>query len=190
MSKKKTSKGKQTFKLTSKKDFGLGEYRFSLPDNEVRILVSQEDTCEDKPKKNRRLSGMGGRVKRLLKKPQPQDSLTPEGFRPKRGHAPSYRVGPDYFDDDTSSLSSSGRPSPSLHSRMIKRGLLDATGIKGSLENLEDYGRKKKERIEKAVGMLIVERLRCHLILKCFSWSELGECIRLTFVSPGDTTGM
>ena len=181
---KKLSKDGQTYTFTSKKDFGLGEYRLSLPNNEVRSapMVVQEDT--DKSKKAKRFSQVGGRVKKLLKKSQqePQCTLVPEGFTPAQDNAHSYQVGPNCFNDDTSSLASSGRPSPALHSRMIKKGFLDTDGIRGSLENLEEYGRKKKEKIERAVGkmaasivilillLFLIRIRRVYQINYCFTW--------------------
>ena len=155
----------QSLQLTFKKDFGLGQYRLALPDDNPpppnQSTPPVENTKSKKISgsfkvtgKGNRLSAFGGKMKNLLQKSSSDQDVKSKkkhseaGVQSLRTELVPVNKSPIFNDSllltpstagsgDLSDESSSGRPSPSLHSRVVKKvGILNAAGIKGSLENL------------------------------------------------------
>lgn len=158
MAYKRSSTAGLTFTL--KKDFGLGQHRLALPPEELENpseTQAQHNAMMGKmpsEKKQRRKSGMfslrssrsseryGGRMTRLMQidyETQKRSRKVSQGkSAPSSPSLPGRQAG--------SHTPSSSRPSPSLHSRMVKKQLLDSDGEKrGSLETLKQlYGYDNK----------------------------------------------
>ena len=164
MTDKKTKDPNLTFTL--KRDFGLGQYRLALPSDEVNDLEGKEEKLDfagtmPSEKKQKRKSGVfslrtdkstqvvskgrsayGGRMSRLMQ----TDYETQKRSRKKPKSAPGTppsAAKPRLADTAGKATPGSGRPSPSLHSRLLnKNGILDSDGEKrGSLENLRQLYR-------------------------------------------------
>ena len=164
MASKKSQDPNITFTL--KRDFGLSQHRLALPPEELDN-PSKNGAKIDVPseKKQRRKSGMfslqsdksatmqskgstgryGGRMTRLMQtnyetkkhshKPPRSAPSTPPLASRHANHGGKYSPDP-------------GRPSPSLHSRLVKKEMLGSDGEKrGSLENLKQlYGLDKEHQ--------------------------------------------
>lgn len=132
----------QFLKLPTKKDFGLGKHRVTLPETENGSdsdhTNSEPSTPEAKNKVNsssplhKRISTVAGKVKNLFNKSDNKAAGSPllrssPGIKDKVTH-----------DQDLMSFDNNGRSSPMLHSRVVKKDLFASGGVKGSLDNLKD----------------------------------------------------
>lgn len=150
--------------FTLKRDFGLGQYRLALPFDELNDLEGKEEKVDlaatmPSEKKQKRKSGVfslrtdkrtqvvtkgrsayGGRMNRLMH----TDYETQKRSRKKPKSAPStppLAAKTRLADTAGKASPGPGRPSPSLHSRLLnKKGMLGSDGEKrGSLENLKQF---------------------------------------------------
>lgn len=158
MASKKSQDPSVTFTL--KRDFGLSEHRLALPPEELDD-PSKKEAKIDMPseKKQRRKSGMfslhkdktatvqskgstgryGGRMTRLMQ----MNYETKKRSSKSSQSAPSTPpLAPKHADHGGKYSPNPGRPSPSLHSRLVKKEILSSDGEKrGSLEDLKQlYG--------------------------------------------------
>ena len=136
----------QSLQLTFKKDFGLGQYRLALPDDNPpppnQSTPPVENTKSKKISgsfkvtgKGNRLSAFGGKMKNLLQK-----SSSDQDVKSKKKHSEAgvqslrtelVPVNKSPIFNDSLLLT------PSTAGSVVKKvGILNAAGIKGSLENL------------------------------------------------------
>ena len=119
-----------TFAFTSKRDFGLGDFRLALPDESAK-RSRRFGRRKRSPKE--KIGAFGGRVKNLFRSHNREKIAVGESER----SSPVFATEDDPVEGN-GSASSSARPSPNLHHRVVGGGafLLGAEGVKGSLENL------------------------------------------------------
>ena len=140
------------FKFNSKKDFGLGKHRVTLPEEESdrsdddgsgTELPRTPEAKRSTDASSSLLSTLSGRVKSLFGGNKSDQGSSPSLNRQspllKEKSASGHE--PDLISLDVENCSS-GRPSPSLHSRVVNKDhLFAANGVKGSLDSLKDrYG--------------------------------------------------
>lgn len=167
---KKTKDPNLTFTL--KKDFGLSHYRLALPPEELDNPEGKLDTAATMPseKKQKRKSGVfsllsdksaqaskgrsayGGRMSKLMQMDYHEQQKRPRKIPRSAPNTPPLPAKIPHSNGGKYSPMP-GRPSPSLHSRLVNKGILSSDGEKrGSLENLRQrYG---LEREPENIGQL------------------------------------
>ncbi len=139
----------------SKKDFGLGKHRVTLPEEEsdrsdddgsgteLPRTPEAKRSTDASSSLGQRLSTISGRVKSLFGNNKSDQGSSPSLSRQSPLLKEKVASGhePDLVNLDVENCSS-GRPSPSLHSRVVNKDhLFAADGVKGSLDSLKDrYG--------------------------------------------------
>ena len=120
-----------TFAFSSKRDFGLGDFRLALPDESTQ-RSGRFGGRKRSPKE--KIGAFGGRVKSLFRSHNREKITVGESERSSPVFATENDTG-----EGSGSASSSARPSPNLHHRVVGGGafLLGADGVRGSLENLK-----------------------------------------------------
>ena len=182
MTDKKTKDPNITFTL--RRDFGLGQYRLALPSEERTEQEGKEDRVDlaanmPSEKKQKRKSGVfslssgrstqvvpkgrsayGGRMNKLMQTDYETQKRSRK--RPKSAQCTPQLAARLAESLKGKASPGAGRPSPSLHSRLLNKGILNSDGEKrGSLENLrQTYGLEAKPKV---IGQLsLLGQLRLH----------------------------
>lgn len=171
-----------TFAFTARKDFGLGNFRLALPDESPKTS-GRFGGGKRSPKG--KAGAFGGRVKSLFR-PQHREKSTPgESER----SSPLFALQND-SGESSGSASSSARPSPNLHRRLVGGGgfLLGAEGMKGSLENLkQQYSLEKGDKADESNPAYKGSLIGNKFLLVCVLLINM-HCCRFRFFNSLDDT--